>query len=90
MAEIRIRLNLDKEEVELVVDNQVVATVEKHVVHSWVEAINEKNKPAHEEPIKVDAPVEDEPVKVDAPVEEPAPEEEKIELPEQLDNSEQV
>lgn len=44
MAELKFRLNLDSEEIELLLDDKVVDTIEKAVVQSWVEAINDKNK----------------------------------------------
>lgn len=52
MAEFKIRLNLDAEDVELVIDDKVVDTVGKDVLASWVAALNEKNK-------TVEAPVEE-------------------------------
>lgn len=44
MAELKFRLNLDTEEIELLLDEKVVDTIEKDVVQSWVTAINDKNK----------------------------------------------
>lgn len=49
MAELRLRLNLDSEEVELVVDGQVALTSGSDVLASWVQAINDKHKPVEEE-----------------------------------------
>lgn len=50
MAELKFRLNLDEEDVELVLDGKVVDTVGKAVLQSWVAALNEKNKTV-EEPV---------------------------------------
>lgn len=69
MAELKLRLNLDAEEVELVVDGQVALTSGKDVFNSWVSAVNEKNKPV--EPLVVEAPVPAEPVVPETPVVEP-------------------
>jgi hypothetical protein len=46
MAEVKLRLNLDSEEVELVVDGQVALSSGQEVLTSWVDAINDKRKPA--------------------------------------------
>ena len=67
-----MRLNLDTEEVELVVDGQVALTSGQDVLHSWVEALNEKHKPHR----SLDEPVVEE-VKTEPVVEvkETSPEE---------------
>lgn len=70
MAEVKLRLNLDAEEVELVVDGQVALTSGAEVFRNWVGAYNDKHKPAHVEPVKVEAPVVTEPVTVEVPVNE--------------------
>lgn len=44
MAELKLRLNLDKEEVELVVDGQVAFASGSEVFKNWVEAYNAKHK----------------------------------------------
>lgn len=75
MAEVKLRFNLDAEEVELVVDGQVALSSGKEVFASWVGAYNEKHKPVHVEPVEVKTPVVEEPVKVEAPVTEPVVEE---------------
>jgi hypothetical protein len=54
MAEVKLRLNLDSEEVELVVDGQVALTSGNDVFKNWVSAYNEKHKP-----VVVEAPVEE-------------------------------
>jgi len=46
MAEVKLRLNLDAEEVELVVDGGVALSSGPDVFRNWVEAYNEKHKPA--------------------------------------------
>lgn len=71
MAEVKLRFNLDAEEVELVVDGQVALSSGREVFVNWVDAYTEKNKPAHVEPVKVEAPVVEEPVKVEEPVTAP-------------------
>lgn len=43
MAEVKLRLNLDAEEVELVVDGKVAISSGQDVFHSWVEAYNAKH-----------------------------------------------
>jgi hypothetical protein len=72
MAEVKLRLNLDAEEVELVVDGQVALSSGKDVLANWVQVLNEKNKPVHVEPVApaapVVAPVVEPPVAVAAPV----------------------
>lgn len=59
MAELVVRLNLDTEDVELVLDGKVVDTVGNDVLNSWVDAINAKREAANPKPVAVDAPVED-------------------------------
>lgn len=70
MAEVKMRLNLDAGEVELVVDGQVALSSGPDVFKSWVEVYNEKHKPARVEPVSVEAPVPAQPVSVEAPVNE--------------------
>lgn len=65
MAEIKLRLNLDKEEVELVVDGEVALTSGNDVFKNWVDAYNEKHK-------TIETPVEEKVVVVE-PVEEKEP-----------------
>ncbi|MGB3945388.1 MAG: hypothetical protein WBK76_00970 [Candidatus Saccharimonadales bacterium] len=70
MAELKLRLNLDAEEVELVVDDEVALSSGKDVFVNWVEAYNEKHKPVEqpataEEPVDVERPVEEKVVEVD-------------------------
>lgn len=43
-----LRMNLDTEDIELVVDGKLVDTVGPDVVASWVTALNEKRKAAIE------------------------------------------
>lgn len=43
MTDLALRLNLDAEEVELVVDGKVVMSSDKDVFLNWVEAVNNKN-----------------------------------------------
>lgn len=50
MAEIRMRLNLDAEEVEVTVDGTVAISSGQDVFKSWVDAYNDKHKPAIVEP----------------------------------------
>lgn len=57
MAEVKLRLNLDAEDVELVVDGQVALTTGSDVFKSWVEAYNEKHKPVEPVPV-VEVPTE--------------------------------
>src|SRR5690242_13971114 len=73
MAEVKLRLNLDAGEVELVVDGQVALSSGPEVFANWVEVYNEKNKPAVVEPVVVAAPVQEAPVSVEAPVVEVPP-----------------
>jgi len=80
MAEVRMRLNLDAGEVELVVDGQVALSSGPEVFANWVEAYNTKNKPVHVEPIKVEEPVVETPVKVEEPVAETVVETETVEV----------
>lgn len=54
MAEVKLRLNLDAEEVELVVDGKVAISSGQDVFRSWVTAYNEKHKPVPAEPKVVD------------------------------------
>jgi hypothetical protein len=68
MAEVKLRLNLDAEEVELVVDGQVALSSGQEVFKSWVEAYNGKHPL---EPVVVEKPVSVE-VPVDEKVIEPA------------------
>ncbi len=68
MAEVKMRFNLDAEEVELVVDGQVALSSGKEVFTNWVGAYNDKHKPAVVEPVKVEAPVVETPVPVAEPV----------------------
>lgn len=75
MAEIKLRLNLDAEEVELVVDGEVALTSGKDVLYSWVEAVNKKNyvapvEPASTEPVKIEEPVKEKEVAPEEPVKE--------------------
>lgn len=58
MAEIKLRFNLDNEEVELTVDGEVALASGQEVFRSWVSAYNDKHK-------KVDEPVEDKEVDLD-------------------------
>jgi hypothetical protein len=66
VAELKLRLNLDAEEVELVVDGQVALSSGQDVFVSWVEAFNEKHKPVEPEaPVApATAPVEEKVVDV--------------------------
>lgn len=65
MSEIKLRFNLDAEEVELVVDGEVAMSSGSDVFANWVEVYNEKHKPA------VEPTPEPEPEKkVETPVEE--------------------
>ena len=68
MAEVKLRLNLDTESVELVVDGQVALESGSDVFSNWVEAYNDKHKPVHVEPVKVETPVEQPPITVQEPV----------------------
>lgn len=70
MAEVKMRLNLNAMEVELVVDGQVALTSGQDVFLSWVEAANKLNPPPTPEPVVVAAPVVEEPVSVEVPVNE--------------------
>lgn len=70
MAEVKMRLNLNSLEVELVVDGVVALSSGSDVFQSWVEAANKLNPPAHVEPVKVEAPVPETPVSVEVPVNE--------------------
>jgi hypothetical protein len=70
MAEVKMRLNLNAMEVELVVDGAVALSSGKDVFLSWVEAANKLNPPVHSEPVKVEAPVPATPVSVEVPVNE--------------------
>lgn len=67
MAEVKLRFNLDAEEVELVVDGKVALSTGADVFQSWVSAYNDKHK-------SVDEPVADKTVDLDSevPAEEPA------------------
>ncbi len=69
MAEVKLRLNLDSESVELVVDGQVALESGSDIFKNWVAAYNEKHK-VHVEPVKVEEPVAASPVNLDAPVQE--------------------
>lgn len=80
MAEVKMRLNLDAGEVELVVDGQVALSSGPEVFKNWVDAYNEKHKPVVEEPVKVEAPVVEPPVKVEEPVSEETLESETVEV----------
>jgi len=78
MAEVKLRLNLEAEEVELVVDGAVALSSGPEVFRNWVEAYNEKHKPA--EPVQAPEP---------APVAQPDPapvEEEKPSEPVDTEN----
>lgn len=81
MAEVKMRLNLDAGEVELVVDGQVALSSGKDVFSNWVEAYNEKNKPLVVEPVTPAAPVPAAPVQVETPVTEPVLETQVVETP---------
>lgn len=82
MAEVKLRFNLDAEEVELVVDGQVALSSGKEVFENWVGAYNEKHKPVVEpEPVKVEAPVEEKTVPVAEPVVEVPVNNSEIESP---------
>lgn len=61
MPEMKIRLNVETEEVEFLFDNEVAFVVEKEVIHSWVDAINDKRDGE-----EVTAPPEAVPVEDDA------------------------
>lgn len=73
MAEVRLRLNLDAEEVELVVDGKVATSTGPEVFKNWVDAYNEKHKPLepevvheeHDKKVDVDEPVEEKHVPVE-------------------------
>jgi hypothetical protein len=67
MAEVKLRLNLDAGEVELVVDGQVALSSGPEVFANWVEAYNEKHKPVVE-PVAPAAPVVEALVSVEEPV----------------------
>lgn len=57
MSDLTLRLNLDAQDVELVLDGKVIDTVGTDVVASWVAALNEKNKPAEpEKPVEEEKP----------------------------------
>lgn len=73
MSELKMRLNLDAEEVELVVDGKVAFSSGSDVFRSWVNVYNDKHKPAPVEPVKVEAPVEEVMVNPEAPVVEETP-----------------
>lgn len=52
LKDMTLRLNLDTEDIEVVVDDKVVDSVGKDVVDSWFNALGEKrkaNKEAHNE-----------------------------------------
>lgn len=79
MAEVKMRLNLDAEEVELVVDGQVALASGPDVFKNWVDAYAEKQVPPtdykalyEEAQAKLDA--KPEPVVVPEPVTPPLPE----------------
>lgn len=83
MAEIKLRLNLDRDEVELVVDNEVTMASGPDVFASWVKAYNDKHvvaPPAHTEPVKIDEPIPTTPVSVEVPVNENVIESPTLEL----------
>lgn len=83
MAEVKLRLNLDSEEVELVVDNEVALTSGSDVFKSWVSAYNTKHPlPVPEPEIRyVEKPVEEKVVDVEEPVKEEPAETETVEVP---------
>ena len=87
MAEVKLRLNLDAEEVELVVDNEVALTSGSDVFRSWVDAHNEKHKPTIVEPVAPVEPVEEKVVNPATPVDEEASKEAAQEVVEALDNA---
>lgn len=77
MAELKLRLNLDAEEVELVVDGQVALSSGADVFSNWVEAYNAKHPVPDEYRDKYttlleqhNALLEDKKVSVEEPVEE--------------------
>lgn len=53
MAEIKVRLNLDAQDIEVLVNDKVIDTVGSDLLASWVEAINEKNG-VGTEPVKAE------------------------------------
>ena len=55
MAEVKLRFNIDTEEVEFVVDDKVVVASGQDVFESWVNAYNAKHPPV----IEPQAPVEE-------------------------------
>lgn len=73
MAQIGLRFNLDKEEVELTVDGEVALASGSDVFKSWVDAYSDKHKVAVDEPVEEkDVDLEEtEQVDVDNPVKEP-------------------
>lgn len=68
MTDLRFRLNLEIEDVELVLNDKVVDTVGTEVVASWVSAINEKHG-VGKEPVVEELPKVEEPAPVEAPTE---------------------
>ena len=81
MAEVKLRLNLSNDEVELVVDGQVALSSGPEVFKNWVEAYNEKHKPAP----TVEEPVEEKQVVVDP---EPPVETAETEVVQEVDTAE--
>lgn len=59
MAEVKLRFNIDTEEVEFVVDDKVVVASGQDVFESWVNAYNAKHPPTIEPEAPVDEKVVD-------------------------------
>jgi hypothetical protein len=69
VAELKLRLNLDAEEVELVVDGQVALSSGQDVFKSWVDAYNGKyplEPVIVEKPVTVEVPVDPKVVEVNS------------------------
>ncbi len=70
MPELKLRYNVDAEEVELVIDDEVALSSGTDVFESWVNAYNEKHKPVEPPVVEPAAPVEQKVVDPAGPVEQ--------------------